>query len=150
MLWLIIYQTWLLDYRLEQKGQCIPLFWRQVLSNICQKTTKDTESGTKESPCSALIWDMCVCVKARACEGSTSVFTWLMALPVQADRGFSALSQNTTHGHIKGFPDCSAIPQACKTYAQTLCRINEHYWLIFPYVQILPAIRRSKAHPVSS
>ena len=39
-----------------------------------------------------------------------------MALPVQAGRGFSALSQNASHGHIKGFPDPQALPQVSETH----------------------------------
>lgn len=67
-----------------------------------------------------------MCVKARACERIGSAFTWLMAFPVQAGRELNALSQNASHGQIKGFPDPSDIPQASKTYTQTLCTVPQN------------------------
>lgn len=45
------------------------------------------------------------------CE-SESIGSALIEFPVQAGRDVSALSQNASHGHMKGFPDHSAIPQA--------------------------------------
>lgn len=55
-------------------------------------------------------------------------FTWLMELPVQAGRGFGALSQTASHGHIKGFPDPSAIPQAISTSILSQYRVHSEWF----------------------
>ncbi len=67
--------------------------------------------------CSSLI-EICACVKARACESIISAFTCPMVLPVQAGRGFGVLSQNASHGHIKGYPKPLAIPQVSEIYSK--------------------------------